>query len=207
MIASQEAADRVTAAVTRAAAQGLLPLALLVAVGLDDALLMPRAASYAVLGLCDEPAHLATSLILLMAITAVAVRAGGVVRTGFAIGLLLAGNLIDLDHVPEILGSEVLTAGTARPYTHSLTMLLLVVLVCLASRGRSRVVAAGAAVGLAGHFLRDLGTSPISLFWPVTPVGVTIPHAVYLAVLSLFALVPLIVRVLNRSPARADTPS
>jgi hypothetical protein len=209
LIATCRAADRLTVMVARAATGGpwlLLPLALVVAVALDDALLMPRAPSYAVLGLLDEPAHLATSLILLMAVTAVLARAGRVVRTGFAVGLLLAGNLIDVDHVPQVLGSYVITAGTPRPYSHSVTLLLLLLVIAVAGRGRVRAVAAGVTVGVAGHLTRDLGTSPIALFWPLSPDGLTIPHALYLAVLAFCALVPLAVRALNPSRGPADTP-
>jgi hypothetical protein len=205
MIALGRAADRLAAAVTRASGGRLLPLALWSAVAADDALLMPRAPSYAVLGLLDEPAHLATSLILLLAITAVTVRAGRAVPTRFAIGLLLAGNLIDIDHVPAFLGSQVLTAGTPRPYTHSLTFLLLVVLTAALGRGRVRAAAAGVALGLSGHFLRDLGTAPIALFWPLSSQGVTIPHTLYLVVLGGIALVPWAVRLLNHAPDAADT--
>ena len=183
----------------------LLPWLLVVLIALDDAFLLPRAPNYGVLGLLDEPAHLATSVILLLAVTAVAVRSGRSPRPGFVVGLLLAGNLIDLDHVPELLGSEVLTAGTPRPYTHSLTLLLLVVLTAFAGRGRARAVAVGVALGLTGHFLRDLGTAPIALFWPVSTNGVTIPHTAYLLLLGGCALVPSIAGHLKSSSRGADT--
>jgi hypothetical protein len=209
MTVIRDAADRLAAAVTRCATGGpwtMLPLALLAAVALDDALLMPRAPSYAVLGLLDEPAHLATSLILLFGVTALWSRGGRPVRTGFAVGLLLAGNLIDVDHVPQVLGSNVITAGTPRPYSHSVTLLLLLVLIALVGRGRVRAVAAGVAVGVTGHLTRDLGTSPIALFWPLDPGGMTIPHSLYLALLAGCALVPPGVRALNPSRGPADTP-
>src|SRR5450755_1461166 len=90
----------------RVAVSGWLPPLLLAGVALDDALLLPRAPSYAVLGMFDEPAHLATSVILLAAITAIAARREVRIPGAFAAGLVLAGNLIDLDHVPGILGSD-----------------------------------------------------------------------------------------------------
>jgi hypothetical protein len=182
----------------------LVSPALLAAVALDDALLLPRAPSYAVLGLLDEPAHLATSVILLLAVAAVLARLRRAVSTGFAVGLVLAGNLIDVDHVPQVLGSDVITAGTPRPYSHSVTLLLMVILVALVGRGRVRAASVG--VGVAGHLLRDLGTAPIGLFWPVSTAGVTIPHALYLALLAGCALIPLVAGMLNPLRGPADTP-
>jgi inner membrane protein len=209
MIAAGGAVDRLTAALACCADSGpliLLPPVLLVAVALDDALLLPRAPSYLVLGLLDEPAHLATSLILLVAVAALLARAGRAVRTGFAVGLVLAGNLIDADHLPMVLGSDMITAGTPRPYSHSVTLLMLVILAALVGRGRVRAVAAGVAVGVAGHLIRDLGTAPIALLWPLSPQGLTVPHRLYLALLAWCALAPLVVRVLNPLHGPADTP-
>ena len=199
-------------AITRAARSGLLSPVLLLAVTLDDAWLMPRAPSYAVLGLFDEPAHLATSVILLLAVAALLDRARsgrGVrsVRPMFGVGLLLAGNLIDVDHVPQVLGSYLLTAGTPRPYSHSLALLVPLLVGVLAGRGRGRLLAAGVALGVAGHLLRDLGTAPVALFWPVSSAGVTIPHTAYLVLLGAAAVLPGVLRVLNPRSAGADTPA
>jgi membrane-bound metal-dependent hydrolase YbcI (DUF457 family) len=165
-----------------------VPPLLLVAVAADDALLVPRAPSYTVLGLLDEPAHLATSLVLLAAITAVAAWRGALVPAAFVAGVVLAGNLIDIDHAPQVLGSDVITAGTPRPYSHSLLTLILLAVGWLSARGlgwrRGAEIVAGAGIGVAGHLLRDLGTAPVALFWPVSDRGVSIPYPAYLAALA-----------------------
>jgi membrane-bound metal-dependent hydrolase YbcI (DUF457 family) len=187
---------RALQAAWRAAGSRWLPPLLLVAVALDDALLMPRAPSYAVLGMFDEPAHLATSVILLAAVTAVAARRAIRVPGAFAAGLVLAGNAIDVDHVPGTLGSDVLTAGTPRPYSHSLLTLVILAAGGLIARGTRRrretgrrrggaALAAGLAVGVSGHLLRDLATAPVSLLWPLSDQGLTIPHPAYLGALAI----------------------
>jgi inner membrane protein len=172
-----------------------VPPALLAAIGLDDALLMPHAPSYAVLGVFDEPAHFATSMLLLGGIASGLRRWGRRPRAGFAVGLLLAGNLIDLDHLPAILGSLVLTHGTSRPYTHSMTTVVALLMLAAAARVRRRgvaFVALGAAVGVSGHLLRDLATSPVSLLWPASDAGLTIPHPAYLSILALAAVITMV---------------
>lgn len=61
----------------------------------------------------DWSAHLATALILLANLPLSAGHA-------FSSAALVAAVAIDLDHVPGHLGTDLLTAGTPRPYTHSL---------------------------------------------------------------------------------------
>src|SRR4051812_47963644 len=84
------------------------PLVGLCLVGSLD-LMLRRTSSYAVVGLLDEPAHLLTTLIGVGAVVAVTRNA---VSTTWILSAVLAGNLIDLDHVPALLGSDILTAGT-----------------------------------------------------------------------------------------------
>jgi hypothetical protein len=66
----------------------------------------------------DETAHLLTGFIVLGALFRGA-------PTRFSVPMLAASVLIDLDHIPGALGADFLTAGTPRPYTHSLTTLVL----------------------------------------------------------------------------------
>jgi hypothetical protein len=195
------------------------------AIAVDDALLIPRAPDYAVLGMLDEPAHLATSVILVGALAAVRTAVRRPLPTATAVAALIAGNLIDVDHVPGVLGTDVLTEGTPRPYSHSITTLLLLALLVLAGRtwprrlrvGGARVaglhvgevrldaVAAGAALGVTGHLLRDLATAPVALLWPFSPAGQTLPHPLYLAVLvAVAAAGSVLIRLNLRRPA-ADT--
>lgn len=127
-------------------------------------------------GFADETGHLLTTAIMLAALTPFASRR-------FVLGALLGSVLIDLDHLPLILGSDLLTASTNRPFPHALLTIAIVLL--LSSAPRLREFALGAAVGLASHFLRDMATSTagVPLLWPLRSTGVVIPYAAYLAVL------------------------
>jgi MYXO-CTERM domain-containing protein len=115
--------------------------------------------------------------------------------------MLSASVLIDLDHLPLELGSPVLTAGTPRPYTHALWLLVLLIVAAAAARRRHHVsgsaragmvagIAAGAAWGVAAHFLRDVATAPIALWWPVSSASVQVPGFCYLAALLVLATLP-----------------
>lgn len=160
----------------------LAPLCL-VGVLLLDALI-PRVTSYALFAAGDELAHLLTTAIGVLALAA---AARGRLPLAFAVGAVLGGNLIDADHLPLMLGNDILTEGTPRPYSHSLTFVL--VLLVLGRLSQRWVAAAlyGAAFGLAGHLLRDLGTGSVALFWPVTNHGFEIPYLAYAVVLAMGA--------------------
>jgi hypothetical protein len=104
---------------------------------------------------------------------------------------LTASVLIDADHIPGYLGWDILTAGTPRPYTHSLTTIGVLLAIAVLRR-RGRHLRMGAAVGLCSHFWRDLAEprgSGVSLLWPVTDHVFTIPASVYLGSVAAFALV------------------
>jgi hypothetical protein len=145
--------------------------------------------SYLVLGLVDESAHLLTSVVGVLAV--VAVRDGSVRRSWIA-AAVIAGNLIDIDHVPQVLGSRILTERTPRPYSHSLTLLALLLALRSCLRGRASSALLGAAFGVGGHLLRDLGTASVALFWPVSYRAVRLPYAAYVAVLVTTAAVPML---------------
>src|SRR5581483_11130565 len=83
------------------------------------------------LALLDEPAHLATALLLLAAFGLGPLRR-------YAVAVALGTVLIDLDHLPAYLGSDVLTQGTPRPYTHSLTTVLAVLALAAILRSGAR---------------------------------------------------------------------
>lgn len=155
--------------------------ALLAFVLADDALIRALRPSYAVLGLLDEPAHLATGA---LAVATIALAVGGLPRPAW-IAALASTVLIDVDHLPDVLGTQILTAGAPRPYTHSLTTVAVLAVAAIAVRGRSVSPGlAGAALGVAAHLLRDLGTAPVALWWPVSSDGVSVPYIVYAAVLA-----------------------
>ncbi|MDQ2786988.1 MAG: metal-dependent hydrolase [Chloroflexota bacterium] len=132
----------------------------------------------------DEPAHIATGLLLLGFLPA-SLRA----RYGLdgLLGALLGAVLIDIDHLPQEFGHEFLTRGTDRPYPHSLLTLFIVLIVVALLRGAARRLGCGFAFGLAAHFLRDLATNRVPLGWPLTSHGFHLPYGLY-AVVMLLAL-------------------
>jgi hypothetical protein len=99
-------------------------------------------------GPLDELAHLLTGALVLAALR-------GVVDRRFAAGLLVMSVLIDIDHVPGLLGVDWITHGTDRPYTHSLLTMAIVGLAAIGWRGR-RSLLLGALLGLGAHLARDL---------------------------------------------------
>ena len=126
----------------------------------------------------DETAHLLTTLLVLWAL-------GGRACERFLVPALIASVAIDVDHIPQRLGSDWLTAGTPRPYTHSLLTLAVVLLLSVVWR-RRRDVMLGVAIGLALHLWRDMAEpeSGVSLFWPFSDHSVTMPHSSYLIVMG-----------------------
>lgn len=82
----------------------------------------------------DEAAHLLTGALVLAALP----RAP---RRGFAFGTLTMSVLIDVDHVPGLLGIDFITRGTDRPYSHSLATLALLGLGSIAWRSGRSVLA------------------------------------------------------------------
>jgi inner membrane protein len=173
-------------------------LALAAAIAVTDHVVHQQQLPFLWRGLMDEPCHLATAMIVLGAL---ARWRGRPPSSRFAWAMLSASVLIDLDHLPLELGSGVLTAGTPRPYTHALWALVLLAVTAAAARHRHQVsgsgragtvavIAAGAAWGVAAHFLRDVATAPISLWWPVSSAGVQVPGYWYLAALLILATLP-----------------
>ena len=159
-------------------------------------------------GLLDEPAHLATALVILGAL--VRVR-GAPPDQRFGWTMLACSTLIDVDHLPAEFGIDALTYGTPRPYTHALWTVIALALAWAIDRffalrsGRPRpataeLIMAGAAWGVAAHFLRDIATAPMSFWWPVTDVAVEVPYWWYALALSVaIALGPVRRGSLSRS--------
>ena len=134
-----------------------------------------------VLGPLDWSAHVATALILLANLP---------LSTGhsFATAALVAAMAIDLDHVPGYLGTDILTAGTPRPYTHSLATVLLGAGAGAVLSGSARMIALGAAFGVLAHLLRDIATGDgVALLWPLTETGVRVPFWIEAAAIGALA--------------------
>jgi hypothetical protein len=170
-----------------AAMLGVAVAALAVADGLAEA----AGGSTVPGGPFDELAHLLTTLLIVWLLPrSVGAETGlsGAVgvppnrRGGLLAGALAGSVLIDLDHLPGLLGAHWLTAGTPRPYTHSLLTISGVLGVAALWRF-GRPLALGVAAGLAIHFWRDLAEpgSGVALLWPLSDRAFTLPHAEYVA--------------------------
>jgi membrane-bound metal-dependent hydrolase YbcI (DUF457 family) len=129
-------------------------------------------------GPLDEAAHLLTTLLVVWAL-------GRHASDRLLVSALVASVAIDVDHIPGRLGADWLTAGTPRPYTHSLTTVAVVVASALLLR-RHRVVLVGVAIGLASHLCRDVAESNagVALLWPFSYRSFSVPHASYLALMA-----------------------
>ncbi len=159
----------------------LLPVALLAVVVTLDAALCAGPSGVLVVGVLDEPCHLATAALALLAAPRLTAgpRATGLV--------LLASVGIDVDHVPLYLGVPGVAAD-GRPYTHSLLTVL--VLLALAATPRARAVCRPLALGVGLHLVRDVATGPgVPLWWPVSGSDVLLPYGAYLALLAAAAAV------------------
>ena len=139
-------------------------------------------------GAVDEPSHLATALLLLLALLTLARSRRP--SMSFLAAALIASVAIDLDHIPELLGWQGLTGGLPRPYTHSLMTPLVLILVGGLAGRRIRPVAFGAAFGVGAHLCRDLCTGPgVAILWPLSSAPVRLPYLVFAAGLILIAVV------------------
>jgi membrane-bound metal-dependent hydrolase YbcI (DUF457 family) len=100
--------------------------------------------------------------------------------------LLAASILLDVDHVPELWGRRWLRPRGVRPVPHSIVTPALAL--WRASR-TSSPAALGAAVGLAGHLLRDLATgrTGVALLWPFTTRPFSVRYRKYATALALMA--------------------
>ena len=164
----------------------LLPLLLAgVALAFDAA---DRRVPFSVLatGLLDEPAHLATGALGLLALVCFIDA-----PRRFYVAGLIASVAIDLDHIPLYLG--LLGNQDQRPVTHSLTTVLVIALAAAVSR-RHRAVLAGCVAGLLIHFARDIAEGPpgVRMLWPIRDTAWTASFWWFLAMIITFTAVRLI---------------
>ena len=109
------------------------------------------------LGLLDEPAHLATAALIRRDLP-------------FLVGSVLP----DLDHVPYALAPVHPNPGDPRPRTHTLALSAAVALVSPA-----------AAAGTLAHFARDLADgSGVPLLWPLSDRELRVPYPLYAGALA-----------------------
>jgi inner membrane protein len=134
-------------------------------------------------GLLDESAHAATDAVLLGALA-------GRRTAGLLPGSLLGAVLLDLDHVPVLLGRRWLTRpGMLRPYPHALASAAVPAAAAALAPRRYRGVLLAAAFGVLTHLLRDMATGGLALYWPVSRRRVAIPYPAYAALLLAAAAV------------------
>lgn len=142
---------------------------------IDGAVELMRAA------LRDELGHLATTIVLLFALLP---HASG----RFKVAALAGSVLIDLDHIPQVLGSGLsglYDDGITRPATHSLaTVAVLSLLSCTVGQRTVSAVIRGFAFGVSAHLLRDLATGGVILFWPISTQVIELWRSVYLLTLG-----------------------
>jgi hypothetical protein len=147
----------------------------------------------------DEPCHAATALVVLGALTRFR---GTPPDPKFGWSMLACSVLIDADHLPLEFGSSVATGGIPRPYFHALWVVVALVGATVVARYWSQraktpassttvYMLAGVAWGVSAHFLRDVATAPISLWWPVTKAALEVLYRWYvLALLVIIAIPP-----------------
>jgi inner membrane protein len=151
-------------------------------------------------GILDEPAHLATAALALLACTTPMTRRR---HRSLLLITLVSSMAIDVDHVPMYLGLA--EAGGGRPPSHSLATVALLTAAAPALV-EMRPLLLGAALGVALHLLRDLATGPgLHLWWPVSSTEVRAPYWSYAVVLAFLTCVATAraVRQRRTSPACA----
>jgi inner membrane protein len=156
------------------------PAALFVVVVLLDLTAQYVGGSTLVVGLLDEPAHLATAALVLLALPPLSLR---------TTLLVLVGSVaLDLDHIPLYLHVPYVAAAGGRPVTHSaLTVAVLLLAARLVPASRPYLLPLAGGVLL--HFMRDGATGQgIPLLWPYDR-AVLIPYEIYVAVLAALALI------------------
>jgi inner membrane protein len=133
-------------------------------------------------GVADETAHLLTAILLLSLLPKA-------LPDRFFAGALVGAVAIDLDHLPLILGSDLLTRETNRPLSHSLLSIMVALALAAIAPARWRATLLGIGAGFALHFWRDMATSTagVPLLWPLQKTGFVLPYSVYFA--SLIACV------------------
>jgi hypothetical protein len=157
------------------------PLLLAGSVALVDAVLRASSPRLAVAAMLDESAHVATTLLLL---GPAQLPRGSAFRCGAIVGSVI----IDLDHLPAVLRHHPLRSAEDRPVTHSMPTLGLVYLLAAAAGAPSRPARLGLAVGVTSHFIRDLATGGLPLFWPMRRRLVCVSPYVYFLLLLGLAL-------------------
>lgn len=142
--------------------------------------LEPDHATLTMHGIHDWIGHLITALVL-----AIGVRALRLPIPAWSI--LIGGIVIDLGHLPQMLGYIGALEGSTRNGSHSLAVVAILALLGFLDRNRAHVWL-GIAMGAASHLWRDMGTGTVALLWPLTDTVYGTTYHRYLAVLAGMAI-------------------
>ncbi len=158
-----------------------IALASLAAVAAADWTIQNKRPRWILVGLLDEPAHLATAALVLLNLPPRSPR--------WSAGFLAGGVLPDLDHVPLALARVHPDIDDPRPLTHCLLAIAPPALIGALARGPAREYALGAAAGGFAHFARDLAVGTgVTLLRPLSRRSFTLPYPLYAGTLALLAL-------------------
>ena len=157
-------------------------LACLATVVAADWTIRRRRPRWIVVGLLDEPAHLATAGLVLVNLRPRS--------TEWAAGFMAGAALPDLDHIPLALSRIHPSVDDPRPVTHCLLAVSpLFAAAALAGAGPARDALGGAAVGTLAHFARDLAVGTgVALFQPLVHSNLKLPYRLYAAALTALTL-------------------
>lgn len=161
----------------------LVPAVLLGVIWLMDSLPV-KGSGVVVIGAVDEPAHLATAVLCLLAV-------GGprlpLRHKQFFIIAAAMAVLVDLDHLALYGDVPHVSLPGGRPYSHSLVTPLLLLAAAAAWR-RARAVLLAAALGVLLHFVRDIATGPgLPIWWPLEDKEHLLPYGFYFGAIACLA--------------------
>ena len=131
----------------------------------------------AIHGLADEIAHALTGYLLVCLLMILGVP------LSFP-AALLGSIIIDLDHIPEVLGWLPSPDETTRFVTHSMATVVVVAAIGFLDRKR-RLAWFSLAVGIVVHLVRDMATGTVRFWWPISTDVYQVDYYIYAFVLGI----------------------
>jgi inner membrane protein len=161
--------------------RGVAAFACLAVVAAADLVLSRKRPPWLLVGVFDEPAHLATAGVFLANFKPPS--------SEWAAGFIAGAALPDLDHVPLALSRVHPSVDDPRPVTHCLLAAApLFAAAQLQPPGPRRDALAGAATGTLAHFARDLAVGTgVALLQPLTGRNFKLPYPLYAGALVALA--------------------